>query len=78
VFKACYQKELNRTPGLGGKLTINFVIDAEGAVKSTRTSGGTLRNAEVEGCIKNNIARLKFPAKGGAVVNYPFVFQQGG
>jgi hypothetical protein len=78
VFRACYQKELNRTPGIGGKLVINFVIAADGSVKSTRTGGGSLRNAEVEGCVKNNIARLKFPAKGGAVVNYPFVFTQGG
>ncbi len=78
VFRACYQKELNRTPGLGGKLVINFVIDAEGNVKSSRTQGGTLRNEGVESCVKSNINRLKFPAKGGAIVNYPFVFSQGG
>lgn len=78
LFRACYQKELNRSPGLGGKLVINFVIKPDGTVKSARTNGGTLRNAGVESCVKSNIMRLKFPAKGGAIVNYPFVFTQGG
>ncbi len=78
VFRACYQKELNRSPGLGGKLVINFVIAADGSVKSSRTNGGTLKNDGVEACVKSNIMRLKFPAKGGAIVNYPFVFTQGG
>jgi hypothetical protein len=78
VFRACYQKELNRTPGIGGKLVIHFVIAADGSVKSSSTQGGTLRNEGVESCVKGNIMRLKFPAKGGAIVNYPFVFTQGG
>lgn len=79
VFRACYQKELNRAgPGLGGKLVIHFVIAADGSVKSASTQGGTLRNAGVESCVKGNIMRLRFPAKGGAIVNYPFVFTQGG
>ena len=78
IFRACYQKELNHTPGLGGKLIMHFVIAADGSVKNASTAGGSLRNAGVEDCINNNIMRLKFPAKGGAIVNYPFVFSQGG
>ncbi|MEZ4367238.1 MAG: AgmX/PglI C-terminal domain-containing protein [Kofleriaceae bacterium] len=80
VIKACYQKELNRSPGIGGKLVVNFVIAANGTVKSSRVDPGksTLRNAAVESCVKGQIARLKFPAKGGGVVNYPFIFSQGG
>ena len=78
VFRACYQKELNRSPGIGGKLIIHFVIASDGSVKSSATQGGSLRNEGVESCVKGNIMRLKFPAKGGAIVNYPFVFTQGG
>ncbi|HVK88268.1 MAG TPA: AgmX/PglI C-terminal domain-containing protein, partial [Kofleriaceae bacterium] len=78
VFRACYQKELNRSPGIGGKLVMHFVIAADGTVKSANPQGGTLRNAGVESCVRGNIMRLKFPAKGGAIVNYPFVFTQGG
>jgi hypothetical protein len=80
VLKACYQRELNRSPGIGGKLVVTFTIAADGSVKSTRIAPdkSTLRNAAVESCVKGQIARLKFPAKGGGLVNYPFVFSQGG
>jgi len=80
VFRACYQHELNRSPGLGGKLVVHFVIGGDGAVKTAKTAGGSsLRNDSVEECVTSNIMRLKFPAKGGqANVNYPFVFQPGG
>lgn len=80
VFRACYQHELNRNPGISGKLIVHFVINGDGSVKSAKTgAGSSLRNGDVEGCVTSNIMRLKFPAKGGvANVNYPFVFQPGG
>jgi len=82
VFRACYQKELNHTPGLGGKLIIHFKIGGDGVVQTGNTStagGSTMHNDAVEQCVKSNVNRLKFPAKGGiANVNYPFVFTQGG
>jgi outer membrane biosynthesis protein TonB len=80
IFRACYQTELNRNPGLGGKLVVSFQIGGDGIVKSAKVGGGSsMRNETVEGCVKSNIMRLKFPAKGGiANVNYPFLFQPGG
>ena len=80
IFRACYQAELNRNPSLGGKLIVAFQIGGDGIVKSSKISGGSsMRNESVESCIKSNIMRLKFPAKGGiANVNYPFLFQPGG
>jgi outer membrane biosynthesis protein TonB len=80
IFRACYQAELNRNPGIGGKLVVSFQIGGDGIVKSAKISGGsTMRNSAVESCVKSNIMRLKFPAKGGlANVNYPFLFQPGG
>ena len=80
VFRACYQTELNRSPSLGGKLIISFQIGGDGVVKSAKISGGSsMRNDSVESCVRANIMRLKFPAKGGlANVNYPFLFQPGG
>ena len=80
VFRACYQKELNRSPGIGGKLVVHFVIGGDGSVKSAKTgAGSSLRNDDVESCVSSNIMRLRFPAKGGlANVNYPFLFQPGG
>jgi hypothetical protein len=80
VFRACYQKELNRSPGLGGKLVIHFIIGGDGKVQNAKTSSASsMRNDGVESCVTSNIMRLNFPAKGGlATVNYPFLFQPGG
>jgi len=80
VFKACYQKELNRSPGLGGKLVVRFKIGSDGAVQTAANAGGSsLSNDAVEQCVKSNVMRLKFPPKGAiANVTYPFVFSQGG
>lgn len=80
VFRACYQKELNRTPGLGGKLVVKFKIDGQGVVQAASMAGGSsLSNDAVVGCVTSNVMRLRFPAKGGtANVTYPFVFSQGG
>lgn len=79
LIRACYQRELNRTRGLGGKLVVNFSIAADGTVKSARVVGdkSSLRNAAVESCVNRQILKLKFPAKGGGIVNYPFIFSQG-
>ena len=80
IFRACYQKELNRTPGIGGKLVVRFKIDGSGTVQGAALAGGsTLSNDGVTSCVTSNVMRLKFPAKGGtANVTYPFVFSPGG
>jgi len=80
IFRACYQSELNRSPGLGGKLVVHFQIGGDGIVKNSKTTGASsMHNAAVESCVNSNIMRLKFPAKGGlANVTYPFLFQPGG
>lgn len=82
VFRACYQKELKNTPGIGGKLIIHFKIGGDGVVErdsTATTSSSTLRNDAIEQCVKVNVSRLKFPAKGDvAHVNYPFVFTVAG
>lgn len=78
LIRACYQAELNRTRGLGGKVVINFKIKASGKVGKVRvvSKSSTLRHKKIESCIMRHISRLKFPAKGGGVVNYPFLFSQ--
>jgi hypothetical protein len=80
LFKACYQKELNHTPGIGGKVVVHFKIGGDGQPSGIQVGAGTtLHNEAIEECVKARVARLRFPAKGGiANVNYPFVFAQGG
>jgi len=79
LYKACYQKELNHTPGIGGKMVVRFTINGDTG-RVTAASGGGLGNAEVESCVVRNIRGLQFPVKSGSTANitYPFVFSQGG
>ena len=78
LFRACYQSELNRVRGIGGKVVMQFRIRATGQVASARVVGGksSLRNPRIESCINRHITSLKFPAKPGstALVEYPFIF----
>lgn len=78
LMKACYQRELNRSPGLGGTLVVTFRIKPDGTVQSARVVPGksTLRNSSVESCVTRQITGLKFPPKGGGLVNYPLIFSQ--
>ncbi len=80
MFRACYQKELNRSPGIGGKIVVKFKIGADGGVITASPTGGTtLGNEAVKECVARNVNRLKFPPKGAiANVTYPFLFSPGG
>jgi hypothetical protein len=62
VYRACYQKELNRTPGLAGTLNVAFDVDVDGTVLRVTATGGRL-NDGVRQCVKSNVIRLKFPPK---------------
>jgi hypothetical protein len=79
TIQACYQRVVERKQNLAGKLVVSFTIDAGGTVTSTRIDKGksTLSDSDVESCVKRQIQGLKFPAKGGALVNYPFIFESG-
>jgi hypothetical protein len=80
VFRACYQKELNRSPGIGGKVVVKFKIGPDGRVISAVPTGASsLSNEAVQSCVAANVARLAFPPKGAiANVTYPFLFSPGG
>ena len=79
LIRACYQRQLNRNRGLSGKITVSFRIQSNGSVSSARVVGGqsTLRDRSVQSCVVRQIGKLKFPAKGGGTVNFPFIFNQG-
>jgi hypothetical protein len=79
LFRACYTKELARDPKLQGRLVIRFKISGTGAVQSAAVAQSTIKSPAVESCVKGQLMKLKFHAKGAvAEVSYPFVFSQGG
>lgn len=73
-FRACYQREVAKDPKLAGKLVFTATIDETGAVTRVEQQSSTLKSKAVAACVSSTIKRLKFAAKGKAVVTYPFVF----
>jgi TonB family protein len=78
-IRYCYQKALQREPGLAGKMTVRFAIDDDGAVTMSSVQRSSMGNAEVEQCVASRVEKMRFPAfnKGTIVVNYPFAFSSG-
>lgn len=80
AIRYCYQRELTKNPSLGGKITVKFVIAADGTVSQATTKATTMNNPAVESCINGRFMRFQFPQpKGGGVVivSYPFIFSPG-
>jgi hypothetical protein len=74
----CYERQLSANPDLFGKIAVRFQINPSGEVDLQRIGESTLKNATVEGCILQKIARWKFPQPDGGtkvLVTYPFLFK---
>jgi TonB family protein len=73
----CYNQGLARDPAIGGRVTVNFTIDANGKVNAAVVSETTVKDAAVGTCIAQAIRRWTFPKpKSGVVeVSYPFVLE---
>lgn len=75
--KSCYERGLNKNPGLDGKIVIEFNIGAGGRVTQAGVKNTTVNNSEVEQCVVSRLRTWRFPdppADREAVVVYPFVF----
>ena len=75
--RACYERALKRRPDIAGKLVLRFTITAAGTVSSVDIDEDTLRDPEVTACVRAAVQRWRFPApaRAGAEVSFPFVFQ---
>ena len=79
-FQYCYQKELNKQPGLRGRVVTKFVIGTDGNVTTARTHATSVAHAVVEDCLARRMEQMSFPApKGGGIVivEYPFDLDDG-
>lgn len=77
----CYERELQRMPGLFGKLSTEFVIGPTGAVTKVRAVQSTTGSPSLDACVVAKIAKWKFPEpRGGGevLVKYPFIFKPAG
>jgi hypothetical protein len=76
-IRNCYERELQRSPDLYGKLVIEWDIEEGGQVSRTETKSNALGNANVANCIASRLKQWKFPDPPKGVVgrvSYPFVF----
>jgi hypothetical protein len=71
---ACYQAQLSRNPSLSGGVRMQFHIAADGHVTEATVVASSIASDEVGTCIQHKVMLWHFPAKGGALVRYPFVF----
>ncbi len=78
--RGCYERALLKSPGLAGKLQLEWTIDSRGKVSEIKVKTSTLRGAEVPNCIVSSLKAWTFPPpKGGRViVSYPFLFNSVG
>lgn len=80
LFRDCYEKELARSPGLRGNLTLHFVVDPRGQVSSAEvnTERSTLTQPLLGKCALDALRKLQFPPSSRgfeSTVNYPFDFK---
>jgi len=76
-IRMSYEKFLERTPDLNGKITIRFTITASGKVTDIQVLENTTGNADLEKEITRKIRMWQFEeiADGDVTVTYPFIFR---
>lgn len=77
---SCYERALLKTPGLAGKIVLEWQITTSGSVGYAKTKSSTMQSAAVESCILASLKTWHFPAAKGAgvVITYPFMFNSVG
>lgn len=76
-IRFCYDQELQRNPGLAGKIAIGWNITETGAVKNAGVASDEMGNRTVANCIVNKLRTWGFPPAPPDVeahVIFPFVF----
>lgn len=78
-FRLCYENGARNAPGLHGRVSVKFVIDASGAVASASDAGSDLPDSATVACVVRGFGNLSFPAPTGGVVTvvYPILFAPG-
>lgn len=79
AIRACYESQLQRTRGLGGKVVVRWRIAPTGAVAAAKVASTTMHNGPTEDCIVRQVRAMRFPAsRGTSLVTFPFFFEAGG
>jgi hypothetical protein len=75
----CYERAASGDPDATGEVTLRFSVSPKGKVSGITITAGGVTASKLEGCIKRNVARWKFPAADAPTeVDYPLVFDLAG
>ncbi|WP_437779272.1 AgmX/PglI C-terminal domain-containing protein [Sorangium sp. So ce1097] len=74
-FRLCYERGLQRSASLQGRIAVRFTIDRSGAVAKARDGGSDLPDGAVVSCVVRSFHALSFPAPEGGTVDvvYPLL-----
>jgi hypothetical protein len=76
AFRSCYESALAKDPRMEGRLTVRFVIDAEGRVTNPGIPENSLPDCDAVRCVRDHFRPLTFPKPEGGIVTvlYPIRF----
>ena len=72
----CYEQGLQQRPSLEGRVSVQWIIGADGSVASAALASSDLGDAAVAECVVGAVRRWTFPRSDGPTgVTYPFTLQ---
>jgi len=72
----CYEQELISRPDLEGRVSVRFMVNADGAVGMSAVADSSGATGQVGSCVSQAMRRWSFPSSSGpTLVTYPFVLQ---
>jgi outer membrane biosynthesis protein TonB len=76
AVRACYELEVQNTPGLQGTLRIGWRINPDGSAQDAKVIESTLASSRVEACVLRQVTSWKFPSASGPtlIASFPFKF----
>jgi hypothetical protein len=60
-FRDCYEEELRKTPGIGGKFTLRFMVSEYGEVENVEITSNTFNEPKVPLCVVKKLVDTRFP-----------------
>jgi TonB family protein len=81
-IRFCYELALQQSPSLAGKVSVQFLVSANGTVAAARVEHSTVPGDTLGDCLVSRVRSWTFPRgkvdNGGYRVTYPFVFKPSG
>lgn len=79
-IRYCYELSLQQAPSLAGKVSVKFLVAANGTVSTAQVEQNSTNDALGQ-CLVSRVRTWQFPVPrggGGYLVTYPFVFKPSG